>query len=139
MRDKLHHLCRHYSAVALYAFGSRMTEAVRCLEDGVALADDNDSDLDVGVYLPRGTHLHVRKKTELAADLEDLLGVSRVDLVLVSEASAFLALDIVKGELLVDLSPDETARFELYVMRRAADLAFFEKERRKMVLNEGAK
>ena len=70
--------------------------------------------------------------------LEVLFSVSRVDLVDLRQAEAFLALDVVRGELLVDRAPDDTARYELYVLRRAADLWPFERARRDAVLHRGA-
>ncbi len=66
--------------------------------------------------------------------LEDLLDVPRVDLVILPEAPPFLALDIVQGELLCATDPVAEAEYQLYVLRRAGDLAPFERERRRMIL-----
>jgi hypothetical protein len=68
------------------------------------------------------------------AELEDLLGVGRVDLVSLPEAPPFLAVEIVNGELLYEVDPDRAAEYELYVLRRAGDLAPFEHERVRGVL-----
>jgi len=138
LRDRLTKLCEKSAVTALYAFGSRAKEAVESLGGDAPMRRDTISDLDIGVLVSRETHLDVRQKASLIAKLEDLFDVGRVDLVVLPEASAFLALDVLRGELLVDLDPDETARFELYVLRRAGDLSFFERQRRSMVLNEGA-
>jgi hypothetical protein len=73
-------------------------------------------------------------KIHLATNLEDLLDVDRVDLVVLPEAKPYLALDIVRGESLCVTDADEEARFQLYVLRRAADLAPHERERRRMIL-----
>ena len=70
----------------------------------------------------------------LATELEDLLGVVRVDLVMLTEAEPFLALDVVRGELLYCVDPDAQAEEELYVLRRPGDLAPHERERRRLIL-----
>ena len=132
-------ICRPLGILALYAFGSRADDASAALAQNRRLGHAEGADLDIGVLPPRTRRLDVREKAELAGKLEDLFEVGRIDLVVLSEASAFLALDAVQGALLLDLSPDETARFELYVLRRAGDLWFYERERRRMVLEEGAR
>jgi hypothetical protein len=68
------------------------------------------------------------------AELEDLFGAGRVDLVSLPEASPFLAVEIILGELLYEVDADRTAEYELFVLRRAADLAPFERERVRGVL-----
>ena len=137
LRSQLAELCRKNNIVAVYAFGSRAKEARESLDCGCLRMSKTSADLDVGILLPRGIRIDVSERVRLATILEDMFEVSRVDLVVLPEASAFLALEVVRGELLVDLSPDDTARFELYVLRRAGDLAYFEHERRSFVLTEG--
>jgi hypothetical protein len=65
--------------------------------------------------------------------LERRLGLP-VDLIDAGRASAFLALDILRGERVFCADPDRCDEFELYVMRRAGDLAPFERERRRLLL-----
>jgi hypothetical protein len=55
-------------------------------------------------------------------------------LVILPEAKPYLALDVVRGELLCVTDVDAEAAYQLYVLRRAADLAPLERERRRMVL-----
>jgi len=74
---------------------------------------------------------------EIILALEALFGVKRVDLVVLPEAGPYLALDIIRGELIYCRDPDQQAEDELYILRRAGDLAYFEKERRKMILAGG--
>ena len=64
--------------------------------------------------------------------LEDLLDVSRVDLVNLHEADPFLALEIIRGELLYTKDADDQAEYEIFVLRRAADLIPYKKERERM-------
>ena len=78
----------------------------------------------------------VQDRVRLSIELEDLLGVNRVDLVVLPEADPFLALDIIRGELLYCEDEDAQAEDELYVLRRAGDLAPLERERLALSLGE---
>jgi hypothetical protein len=135
----LERMCREYGAIALYAFGSRSIEVTARVRDSEALPEPGSSDVDIGVLLPRGGKLGERERVRLSARIEDLLDVQRVDLVVVGEASSFLAADVVSGELLIDLSPRETADFELYALRRAGDLLPFQRSRVAAVIGEGGR
>jgi hypothetical protein len=79
----------------------------------------------------------VDEKVLLALALEELFDVARVDLVVIPEVDPFLAVDIIRGELLYCRNLDEQAEHELYVLRRAADLACYEQERRRLILSGG--
>lgn len=127
-------ICCRYGIDALYAFGSRasgIADLVRC---GQALTDTEASDVDIGILPERGIVIDPRAKVRLMAELEDLFGAGRVDLVSVTDAPPFLAVEIVRGELLYEADPDRTAEYELFVLRRAADLAPFQRERVRDVL-----
>jgi uncharacterized protein len=93
-----------------------------------------DSDVDIGVRPVRGTRFTVEDRVCLAMELEDLFEAKRVDLVVLPDADPFLALDVIRGELLYTEDPDDQARYELYVLRRAGDLAPFKKARMQMIL-----
>jgi len=73
--------------------------------------------------------LSVREKAEWAVALENLMGVDRVDLVLLPQADPFLAVNIIRGERVFCRDEYEADTYELYVMRRAGDLAPFERMR----------
>jgi predicted nucleotidyltransferase len=106
--------------VALYVFGSRARgEATE------------RSDVDVGILFRQDVALGDLLLLEDA--LERHLGLP-VDLVDAGRASAFLALDVIRGERVYCSDPDRCDEFELYVMRRAGDLAPFERERRRRLL-----
>ena len=106
---------------ALYVFGSQSSGQAR-----------PDSDVDLGVLY--------RQRQPLAATLtleqqiEEIIG-QHVDVVDLARASAFLALDVVRGERVFCRDSTETDRFELYVLRRAGDLLPFERERQALLLN----
>jgi predicted nucleotidyltransferase len=123
-------LCRQYGIEAMYVFGSRATEIARLIRSGQPVSREASSNVDVGVLPHPGVILDAHRKVKLMADLEDLLGVNRIDLVSLPETSAFLAVEIVQGALVYEADPDRSAEYdELYVLRRAGDLAPFERER----------
>ena len=131
-RQQLGDIARRFGLSAIYAFGSRAQE-LAAHGRGADLPRAN-SDADMGVQPARGRRLSTPERSCLATELEDLLGVVRVDLVVLTEAEPFLALDVVRGELLYCVDPDTQAEEELYVLRRAGDLAPHERERRRLIL-----
>jgi hypothetical protein len=138
IRDLLCDLARQYNLVALYAFGSRAAEITARVTGEMAAAVFLSSDVDIGILPARGHRLTAQDRVRLAIALEDLLDVGRVDLVVLPEVSPYLALDVVCGELLCVTDPDAEAAYQLYVLRRAGDLAPLERERRRMLLAEEA-
>jgi predicted nucleotidyltransferase len=135
----LERLCREHGAIALYVFGSRAMEIAARARGGEERPERGSSDVDIGLLMPRDGSLDERERVRLTAGIEDLLGVERVDLVVLGEASSFLAADVVSGELLVDVSPRETAEFELFALRRAGDLLPFQRSRVSAVIDEGGR
>jgi predicted nucleotidyltransferase len=106
--------------MALYLFGSRGRHE-----------ETEQSDVDVGLLFQQEESL--REVLLLEDALERRFG-RQVDLVDVGRASAFLALDVIRGERVFCVDEDRCDEFELYVMRRAGDLAPFERERRRLLL-----
>jgi predicted nucleotidyltransferase len=106
--------------LALYLFGSEARG-----EAG------ERSDVDVALLFSEPVPL--RDRMQIEAALAARLGRA-VDLVDLSRAAAFLALDALRGERLYCTDLDRCDEFELYVMRRAGDLAPFEHERRRRAL-----
>ena len=90
------------------------------------------SDLDIGVKPER--LLTVEEKVEIALFFEDLFNVSRVDVVVLRDAPVFLALEIVIGEILYSQDNTYEAEYQLYIMRMAADLLPYEREKQKMIM-----
>jgi predicted nucleotidyltransferase len=124
-----------YGLTAIYAFGSRSQEVAARLQGRIPAHSHPDSDLDIAVQPLPGRSLSAQEKVEICLTLEDLFEVRRVDLIVLKEAKPFLALDIIKGELLYCDDLDRQAEEELFVLRRAGDLAYFERERREMILH----
>ena len=133
----LQEIAERYGVDVVYAFGSRAEEAAAFVfEEGPSLSQGG-SDLDIGVLPAHGRVLSVAEKADLAADLEDFFGTGRVDLVLLTEADPFLAANIVRGARLYAADHYRADEYELYVLRRAGDLAPLERERLRLVFGEG--
>ena len=140
-KDQLVVVCERYGIDMLYVFGSRAHEVAAMVGSGPPVSTpsvSSVSDVDIGVLLSPGRHLDVRDKVRLMAELEDLFDVGRVDLVVLPEASPFLAVEVIRGEVLYEADADRSAEYELYVLRRAGDLAYYERQRIEQVLGETA-
>ncbi len=127
-------LCHRYRIDSLYVFGSRAKEVFQYVHGSGKRTDREGSDIDVGVMPAKYYALSAKDRVKLTIDLEDLFGVCRVDMVVLPESSPFLALEIIKGELLYAADPDQATEYELYVLRVAGDLAYFEYQRREQLL-----
>ena len=128
LTDALTGLCHEHGLTALYVFGSRAPEIAARVAGLREPVEHPESDVDIGVLPPRGGQISSQGRVRLTHKLEAILGVDRVDLVVLPEAEAFLAADIVRGELLVATDLDAEAEAQLYFLRRAADLAPFLRE-----------
>lgn len=132
--DELKGVSAKYGLVALYAFGSRATEVANRIRGQAVASQTPGSDVDIGVQLAPGRRLKAQDRVRLAVELEDLLAAKRVDLVVLAEADPFLALDVIRGELLYCADADSQAEDELYILRRAGDLAHYARERWQQIL-----
>jgi predicted nucleotidyltransferase len=132
----LEQICQKSGIAGLYAFGSQ-AEGVRDWLEGER--DDllsSGSDIDIGVRGMPQKRYSVSEKVSLSLTLEDLFGGSRVDLVLLSEADPFVAAEIIRGERLYVQDEYDADEYDLYILRRAGDLAPLERERMALVLGE---
>jgi predicted nucleotidyltransferase len=115
---------RHPEVVGAYLFGSR------------GRGEEADgSDVDVAVLFDDPTDLE--HTIALEDEIERSVGLS-VDLVDVARAGPYLALDAVRGERVFERDGRRLDELDLYVLRRAGDLAHFERERRRALLAVGA-
>ena len=133
--DQLKALGTRYEISAVYAFGSRATDIARCIRGQTVSPEFPESDIDIGVQPAPDRRLTAHERVRLAVELEERLGAKRVDLVVLPEADPFLALDVIRGELLYCADADAQAEDELYVLRRAGDLARFARERWRLILS----
>ena len=131
----------HVAAIAaqfgidvLYAFGSRAREALAHLDGRGTFASDGASDLDLAALPEPGRIWSVDERVLMTAAFEEVFAAPRVDLIVLPEAPPFLALAAVSGELLFARDRVREANYQLYVLRRAGDLAPFERARRAHLL-----
>ena len=128
-------LCEQASVEILYVFGSRGREVDSWFQGTLAELPPGPSDVDLAVKTTRP--LGGFEKAKLALALEDLIGVTRVDLVFLAEAGAFLAANAIRGERLYAADRIQADEYDLYVLRRAGDLAPLERERQALILGKG--
>lgn len=138
-KNQIENIAQRYNLLEIYVFGSRAQEMKERVEGKEVESACKDSDLDVGVRVNHPADFDSSARVRLSVEMEDLFGVGRVDLIVLNESAPFLALEAIKGCLLFTRDPDDQARYELYVMRRAGDLLPFKNERMKAILNEGAR
>ncbi len=134
----LERLSTTYCLVAIYAFGSRASEISALMKGFPVQSKYPNSDLDIGVLPAIHHHLSVDDIICLTLALEEIFQVPHVDLVVLTQAPVFLALDSVRCELLYTSDADAEARYQLYILARAGDLAEWELENRQIVLNREA-
>jgi predicted nucleotidyltransferase len=139
LSDQIEEIALRYGVEEVYAFGSRAKEVAARLSGEEVSPSHPKSDVDIGVRIKPGLKLGASERVELALEIEDLLDAPRVDLVVLQETDPFLALEIIRGELLYAEDLDRQARYELYLLRRAGDLVGFKKERTRMIIKEGAR
>ena len=139
LKQTLTEIVARYRLRDVYVFGSRSREIAARVGGGEVAGRPSGSDVDVAVQPLTGVDLTPRERVRLVDELETLFDVSRVDLVILAEAPVQLSIDVVRGELLYTTDPVAQAEHELYVLRRAADLAPFLQERVRQVLYSGAR
>ncbi len=130
----LSQICEAFQVDILYVFGSRAAEVRAWTEGKLPALAPGPADVDVGVRPIPGVRLSIDEKVRLAIALEDLWGVGRVDLVVLPEADPFLAANVIRGERLYARDEDGADEYDLYILRRAGDLAPLEQERLALIL-----
>ena len=134
MQNHFVQLCKRFDIHTLYAFGSRAQEAKRCLDEHTTLDRTTESDLDIGAKTGKDLPLTLQEKVSLAQGLEELFDVSRVDLIDLKQADAFLAAEVIRGERLFSVDEREADEYDLFILRRAGDLAYLERQRMDIIL-----
>ena len=134
LREQIEALCQENHIQLMYVFGSRAGEVLALLQGKQKSLAKSTSDVDIAI-LTRLT-LTFDQKVGLALALEAIFAVERVDLVFLRDADPFLAANIIRGERLYALDPDDADEYDLFVLRRAGDLAEMERERIALILHE---
>ncbi len=127
-------LCREYGVNILYVFGSR-AEEVQALADG-RIPTLSPAECDVDITILTAAPLSLDQKVRFTQEMEALLDVPRVDLVILADADPFLAANAIRGIRLIARDPYQADEYDLYVLRRAGDLALLERERMSLILHE---
>lgn len=111
--------CEQFRLLSVYLFGSRADDGLDLLH-GKAV-EGTGSDLDVGVVF-RGDQVPVTVLGLLQADLAEVFTPLQVDLVPLQRVDALFQYEAIEGHRVA--APDSVAAdyYELYVMRRAAEL-----------------
>jgi predicted nucleotidyltransferase len=129
LESSLASIANHHHLDTIYVFGSRTSE-IMARARGLSVTHEHiDADVDIAIQPNRGRRLNAQERVRLVAALEDLFDANRVDLVLLPEANPFLAVEAIRGELLYCSDLDAQAEDELYILRRAGDLAPYERQR----------
>lgn len=130
----LEQICQKNRVKACYVFGSRGADMFRFLQDESLQFPPSQSDLDIGVL----THssISIESKVDMALEFEIFFSAPRVDLFILQEVDAFLAVNIIRGERVYAEDDYLADEYELYVLRRAGDLAELERERMALILQE---
>lgn len=115
----------------VYVYGSQAD----AIASGASSAEG--SDIDIAIRPRLGIRLSPPDRVDLTLELERALGASPVDLLILPDASPFLALAAIRGNLLFCTDTVDQAEYELFVLRRAGDLAPLERDRQEIVLAGG--
>ena len=129
-------LAQMFGLADVYVFGSRAKEIAAKIKEQTYDDLVSCSDVDIGVRPFYGTKLSPKDLADIAIELGDLLGVPKVDLVLLPKCDPFLAFDIIRGELIYAADPIDQAHYELFVLRRASDLLPVKKERMELIMRD---
>jgi predicted nucleotidyltransferase len=131
--DEIAALCEHHGIESLHAFGSRARETADWVDGKRPALAHSSTDVDIGALPKHGRKLSIREKSTIAIELEEILQAGRVDLVILPEVDPFLAANVIRGERLYCRDTYAADEYELYVLRRAGDLAPLERQRLSLI------
>ena len=110
-------IATRFDLADVYVYGSRADEVATGNSRSIGGAPASDVDIAVR---PRDIRaLAPTDRVALTLALEEALGVDCVDLLVLPEATALLALAAIRGDLLYCADSVDQAEYELFVLRRA--------------------
>ncbi|MBI2215864.1 MAG: nucleotidyltransferase domain-containing protein [Candidatus Rokubacteria bacterium] len=112
-------LCERFGVLALYLFGSRADDGLRRLHGDDVSAEGSDLDVAVLFADPRSD---VRRLAQLQVALEDAFAPLRVDVVPLDRVDALFRFSAIDGHRVAVTNATRADRYELDVMREAANL-----------------
>jgi predicted nucleotidyltransferase len=118
-RASLQRVCVSHAVEAVYLFGSRADDGCHVLTGGVV--DAAGSDLDIGLLFVAAA-MDPDRLAALQVALEDVFAPLRVDLVPLDRVDALFQFHAVDGIRVYARDSGLVDRWELVVMRRAAEL-----------------
>jgi predicted nucleotidyltransferase len=118
-RARIDQVARRHRIVAIYLFGSRADDGLAMLDGAPGVAAG--SDLDVGI-VTSGEPSGWRDLASIQVAVEDLFAPLRIDLVPLQAVDALFQFRAIDGHRIVAPDPTAADRWELDVMRRAAEL-----------------
>jgi predicted nucleotidyltransferase len=126
----LEDLCRRQGVLALYLFGSRADDGRRRLAGEPVTG--SGSDLDIAVLFGDSAAT-LRRLAALQVALEELFAPLRVDLVPIQRVDPLVQFAAIDGLRIAALDTTRADRFELDVMRRAAEVLPIQRQRERDV------
>jgi len=136
-KGRLFQIAEEFGFEMIYVFGSEEKQVLGWLEgDNRGISILPQSDVDIGVKPSSGRRISVKEKVDFAAAFEDFFSVNRVDFVVIPEVDPFLAANIIRGERIYCKDEYKADEYELYILRRAGDLAPLERERISLIMGE---
>jgi len=132
---KLEQLFVSHELRIVYAFGSK-AESLHSFILGIqSELDLSGSDIDLAVLPKDSKTFRLRYQIELGCEIEDLLGISGVDIVNLNQAPPALAAQAVMGIVLWTEDPDFESEFQLRVLRKYSDALPLDKERAELIIH----
>ena len=131
-QEQIQKTCKDYNIKILYVFGSCARPIWDFMQGEINAIEFGGSDADVAILT--STPLTISQKLEIIVALEDLFNAPRVDLAILNDADPFLAANAVRGERLYEEDSYYADEYDLFALRRAGDLALFERERMELAL-----
>jgi predicted nucleotidyltransferase len=128
--QRIEQVCKDFDVKALYVFGSRSADILRFFQDRDFNLKPSPSDVDIGVLTYRT--LLIDEKVNLTLQLEELVGVTRVDLVLLEDADAFLAANVIRGKRIYTQNSYLADEYELFILAYAGELIEIERAMKEM-------
>lgn len=124
-REALDRICESFGLLAVYLFGSRVTDGLRFLE-GEDVSQEG-SDLEAGICF-RGHPDDPVIPSELQAELGAIFAPLRVKLIAIEQLDSLSQFDVIEGHRVA--APDSTAanNFELFVMNMAEEMLWIKRQ-----------
>ena len=125
----LHSTCKKYDIGLVYLFGSQQKQAYQLLKNDTEHinVDDPLTDVDVGVVFLfdlTGTKQNHKLYSAVYNELEELFRPYRLDLVFLQECHSVFQTEGLKGICIYSDSEDFKDKYEMSVLRRAADFKY---------------